>query len=401
MPKTIVLCCDGTNNQMTGNATNVLRLYRALVRDARQLTFYDPGVGTLADPMALTVSQKVVQRYLDAAIGRSLCQNFSDAYRFLSLHYQPEDEVCLFGFSRGAYAARAVAGAVHMLGLLRPELVHLTPYVWAIYANEGGAYDVHSRFGGAARFREMFCIPDVPRIRLLGLWDTVSSFGWFWSFHALPYTANNPSVEQVRHAVALDEHRVAFATNLFYEGGQPAASARIRQVWFPGVHSDVGGGYPDAEGALSKVAFEWMIQEVLDIGGVRLDLATVKEVLGSTGKYSPADPRADAHESLEGLWHLMEWLPRRQRQKVEDEGTHGDAQGPAGSASTSAAPRRGRRRLWVTRWAFPHLYRRRPIPPGSWIHPAVRQHQVGRKYDPRLLDGCVEVAYVPGDGYLP
>lgn len=402
MPKTIVLCCDGTNNQMTGNATNVLRLYRALVRDAGQLTFYDPGVGTLADPMALSTVQKLVGRYLDAAIGRSLCQNFSDAYRFLALHYQPGDEICLFGFSRGAYAARAVAGAVHMLGLVRPELVHLVPYVWAIYANDGGGYDVRSRFGGAARFREMFCIREVPRIRLLGLWDTVSSFGWFWSFRSLPFTADNPSVDQVRHAVAIDEHRVAFATNLFFEKGQPAASARIKQVWFPGVHSDVGGGYPDAQGGLSKVAFEWMIREVQDLGAVRLEAATVAKLLDSTGtgKYSRPNPLGGAHESLEGLWHLMEWLPRRLRQKVEDEGAHGDAQGPAGSTTPAAAPRRGRRPLWVTRWVLPHLYGRRPIPPGAWIHPAVRERQAGGKYDPRLPGGCVDLEYVPGHGYL-
>jgi hypothetical protein len=351
--------------------------------------------------MALSVVQKLVGRYLDAAIGRSLCQNFSDAYRFLALHYQPGDEICLFGFSRGAYAARAVAGAVHMLGLVRPELVHLVPYVWAIYANDGGAYDVHSRFGGAARFREMFCIREVPRIRLLGLWDTVSSFGWFWSFHSLPYTANNPSVDQVRHAVAIDEHRAAFASNLFYENDQPAASARIKQVWFPGVHSDVGGGYPDAQGELSKVAFEWMIQEVQDLRAVRLEQATVNEVLGATRKYSRPDPLADAHESLKGFWKVLEWLPWRQRHKVEDEGAHGDAQGAAGSAPPAPVPRRGRRPLWVTRWGWPHFSRRRPIPPGSWIHPAVRQREAGRKYDPRLPAGCVEVKHVPGQGYLP
>src|SRR5438309_10891847 len=138
MPRNLVICCDGTNNQMTGHETNVLRLYRSLVRDDRQLAFYDPGVGTLADPMAVSNAQKFAQRSLDAAIGRSLCQNFSDAYGFLSHHFQPGDQIYMFGFSRGAYTVRAVAGAIHMLGLIRPELTHLAPYVWAIYANDGG-----------------------------------------------------------------------------------------------------------------------------------------------------------------------------------------------------------------------------------------------------------------------
>src|SRR5688500_17454032 len=113
MPRNIVVCCDGTGNEIASHETNVLRLYRALERDEGQLTFYDPGVGTLADPMALTRWRKFVQRKLDATIGRSLCQNFSDAYRFVSRNYQEGDQIYLFGFSRGAYTARAVAGAIH------------------------------------------------------------------------------------------------------------------------------------------------------------------------------------------------------------------------------------------------------------------------------------------------
>jgi hypothetical protein len=122
-------------------------------------------------------------------------------------------------------------------------------------------------------------------------------------------------------------------------GQRKGRVGRIKQVWFPGVHSDVGGGYPDAEGGLSKVAFEWMIREVQDLGAVRLEAATVEKLLDSTGtgKYSRPDPLAGAHESLERFWHLMEWLPRRLRQKVEDEGAHGDAQ------ASSRGRGRGRR----------------------------------------------------------
>lgn len=395
MSKSIILCCDGTTNQMTGHETNVLRLYRALVHDPQQLTFYDPGVGTLADPMTLSAGRKFVQRKLDAAIGRSLCQNFSDTYRFLAQHYEPGDDVCLFGFSRGAYTARAVAGAVHMLGLLRPELVHLTPYVWAIYANDGGAYDVKTRFGGAPRFHEMFCVPDTPRVKLLGLWDTVSSFGWFWDFQTLPYTANNPSVDLVRHAISIDEHRAAFPTNLVTVpgNGRISSSEQIKQVWFAGVHADVGGGYPDEEGGLSKIALQWMVTELMDLGGLRFRQDVLDEVLGVTGTLSRPDPNADPHESLTGMWGLMEWLPRR-RWRKKDEGAHRDARAPAAVAGPRPA-------LWVKSWKKPHLYRRRTMPPDAWIHPSVRARQAARGYNPPLPANCIDLAYVPGRGFLP
>jgi len=403
MKKSIILCCDGTNNQMTGSATNVLRLYRSLVRDERQLTYYDPGVGTLADPMALSRVRKFIERKLDAAIGRSLCETFSNAYRFLAMHYQPGDDIYMFGFSRGSYNCRAVAGAINMLGLLRPELLHLVAYVWAIYANDGGAYAVQTRFGGAARFREMFCLPEKPRVKLLGLWDTVSSFGWFWNFQSLPYTASNPSVDSVRHAVSIDEHRAAYPTNLFSlppppefpDRAPPSSSPLMKQVWFPGVHSDVGGGYLDKEGGLSKVAFDWMIKELKDLGDVRLHQEIVDKILGADGILSQPDPTAQMHESLSGWWNLLEWLPRKGWTKTESDEPNQDA--GISTTTTAETPRP----LWVGHWVPPHWYRRRRIPADAWLHPAVRKRQRAGGYSPSLPATCVDLVHTPGRGYLP
>jgi len=226
----------------------------------------------------------------------------------------------------------------------------------------------------------------------MGLWDTVSSFGWFWDFQTLPYTAYNPSVEQVRHAISIDEHRVAFPSNLVMKDGEPVMTKEIKQIWFPGVHSDVGGGYPDAEAGLSKIAFEWMVQELRDVGGIHFDDAVIDQILGKGGgKYSPPDPNAAKHETLSGFWHLMEWLPRRRWHKIEDDGAQV-------TTDRQPAPARKNKPLWVKRWVAPHLYRRRKIPSGAWMHPAVRER---KGYAPKLPADCVDVVRFPGRGFLP
>ncbi len=162
MPKNIVICCDGTTNEIATESTNVVRLYRMLVRDAGQLAYYDAGVGTMADPAAMTRLQKWVSKNLDAAIGHALKANFVLAYRFLTRVYEPGDKIYLFGFSRGAYTVRALAGAIHFLGLLRPELEDLAQLAWTIYSDEDEDLSVTPRFRGGNRFKKSFAVePDV------------------------------------------------------------------------------------------------------------------------------------------------------------------------------------------------------------------------------------------------
>jgi uncharacterized protein (DUF2235 family) len=142
-------------------------------------------------------------------------------------------------------------------------------------------------------------------VRFLGLWDTVSSVGWAWSPKHFQFTANNPSVQTIRHAVSLDERRTYFVQNLWTPESVPGQDCL--RVWFPGVHCDVGGGYPEADGGLSKIALSWMVREA-QVAGVRFHPATKERVLGDQqGDYV----RATQHESLSGLWWLPEWIPKR------------------------------------------------------------------------------------------
>lgn len=325
MPKKLVVCCDGTNNEIAGDATNVLRLYRMLVRDKEQIAFYDSGVGTLAHPDRITSWGRSVSRLFDSAMGLSIQHHFLNAYRFLSRHYEPGDEIYLFGFSRGAYTARAVAGAIRMFGLLRPELQGLEDLVWAIYSGENNL--PASRFAAAPVFRKTFGIADPSaeeesqrfsvKIHCVGVWDTVSAFGTISDQRTLPNTADNPAIVHVRHALSIDERRSIFQANLFRPKDRTQHGS-FKQVWFAGVHSDVGGGYPEATGTLSKVSLNWMLNEVIQLG-LKIDPAMRQHLMNDAkAKHPPADPLGQIHESLEKGWHLLEVVPQRRYQASKD-----------------------------------------------------------------------------------
>jgi uncharacterized protein (DUF2235 family) len=138
----------------------------------------------------------------------------------------------------------------------------------------------------------------------------VSSVGWYENPLHLPYAADNPDIQIGRHVIAIDERRAFFRTNLWMP--KPNGGPKdLKQVWFPGVHCDVGGGYPEKESGLSKIAFAWMLNEARD-KGLLVDDTKVDLVLGkSGGGYVPPDPKAPAHESLQGAWWLAEFLRKR------------------------------------------------------------------------------------------
>jgi uncharacterized protein (DUF2235 family) len=353
MPKNIVVCCDGTDNEVATDSTNVLRLFRMLERDERQVAYYDGGVGTLVDPAAISVLRKYFSRRLDAAIGLRVRENVIAAYRFLVRTYQPGDQIYFFGFSRGAYTVRALAGLIHFLGLLRPELENLATLAWAVYANEGHVYTVSRRFGGGNRFHRSFGVVPKPPIHFVGVWDTVSSFGWIWNFQTLPYTAANPSITHIRHALAIDERRACFPANLFFPREEQRPNCK--QVWFAGVHADVGGGYPEKEAALAKVPLVWMLREAESLG-LLVNNTERAYLLDSKGK-PPPDPCGPTHESLRGFWKAMEYLPRR-----------------SWDGTTSRM-----------RWLGPHCGRRRPIEPGSVLHASVLERMKQMGYAPPNL----------------
>jgi uncharacterized protein (DUF2235 family) len=301
-PRNIVLCLDGTSNKYAAVNTNVVKLYAMLDR-ARpdQLSYYQPGIGTMPPPGVFGRLKRWFLTRLDLAIAWLLSDHVTDAYRFLMRYYQQGDRIFIFGFSRGSYTARAVAAMLHKVGLLTQGNEELIPFAWDMFKRE------HDRavYDG---FKKTFCRP--APVYFLGLWDTVSSVGWVpFAPQHFQYTANNPDVAIVRHAVALDERRAYFVQNLW--GTDPPTD--LDQVWFPGVHCDVGGGaYPENESGLSATSLKWMTDKA-EAAGLILDPQMKAAVLPerSTSAYVAPFAGDPAHESLSGLWWIPEFIPKR------------------------------------------------------------------------------------------
>jgi uncharacterized protein (DUF2235 family) len=300
MSRNLVLCLDGTSNRYAATNTNVVKLYAMLDRQRNdQIAYYQPGIGTFVPPGVWGAIKQWLVTRLDLAIAWLLSDHVTDAYRFLMRYYQDGDAIFIVGFSRGAYTARALAAMLHKVGLLTQGNEELIPFAWDMFKRERDQ-DIYDGF------RRTFSRP--VRVHFLGLWDTVSSIGWAFAPRHLPFTENNSSVDIVRHAISLDERRSYFVQNLW--GSQPPTD--IDQVWFPGVHCDVGGGYPESESGLSAIALQWMAAEA-EAAGLFLDPQMKADVLPQqiTSAYAAPDPRAPAHESLTGLWWIVEYLPKR------------------------------------------------------------------------------------------
>jgi uncharacterized protein (DUF2235 family) len=305
MPKNLVIFCDGTGNQFGNRNSNVLKLFAATLRDPRtQLCHYDPGVGTFGLREALFEWQKVPAKIFGLAFGWGITRNIEEAYAFLMKNYEPDDRIYIFGFSRGAFTARAIAGMVHAVGLMHPQHENLIEYATRLYQNVPDGEDRKREFFEIQeKFRGQFSRE--CKIHFLGLWDTVKSVGWFGSPVSFPYTTNNPSVHRVRHAISIDERRCFFRQNLW----SPIANQDVRQVWFAGVHSDVGGGYQEDEGGLARISLEWMAREA-ELAQLVLVESELQHALGK-GEYARRNIEADAHESLKHVWWFAEFLPRR------------------------------------------------------------------------------------------
>ncbi len=305
MPRNIVICCDGTGNQYGSANSNVVKLYWTLSAQDKQTAYYHPGVGTMGARNALSAVGKWWTQVRGLAFGYGFSDNIADVYSFLMGEFDPGDRIFIFGFSRGAYTARALCGLLHMFGLLTPGNQALIPYALRLYKGNDPC-----KFEIAAGFRTTFSIPCSPYF--LGLWDTVSSVGWILDpvlakGGHLPYTATLPGVSVLRHAVSIDERRAFFRQNLIHEPVPETQS--LKQVWFAGVHSDVGGSYAEAESGLSKIALRWMLCEAQS-AGLLLDPQKVSDVLGEKLPYVPPDPKGQLHKSLHGFWWLGEFWPK-------------------------------------------------------------------------------------------
>jgi uncharacterized protein (DUF2235 family) len=317
MPKNIVICCDGTSNQPASDLTNVAKLCFTLINDPlRQLTFYHPGVGTMEPPGALTWTEKTATILDGLAMGGGIQNDIRDAYVFLCDTFSSGDQVFIFGFSRGAYTARALTGLLKMYGLIEPGNAPLAPYairmMFAINraTRRNDKKTADKVFELASRFKVTYSRSCHPHF--VGLWDTVSSVGWLAHPTHLPYTANNADIAIARHAVAIDEHRAFFPSNLWWPAQPNPGPKDLLQVWFPGVHCDVGGGYPEGpESAQSKYPLTWMIREAVQ-AGLLVDRARVDDILGVApgSKYQKASVDFPLHESLTGFWRLAEFIPK-------------------------------------------------------------------------------------------
>lgn len=305
MAKNVVICIDGTGNEFGSANSNVVKLYSVLdCSDQRQLAYYHPGLGTMGSRSALTHIAQWWTKLIGLAFGYGLSEVLEDCYSFLMEHYEDGDTLFIFGFSRGAYCARALAALLHMYGLVRKGNEPLIRYVLKLFKKKNRE---SLDFELANKFKSTFsrgC-----KIHFVGIWDTVSSVGWIYDPVTLPFTAANPDIEVGRHAISIDERRCSYRQNLWRE--KPTAGQDIQQLWFAGVHSDIGGGYPENESGLSKISLQWLLSEA-KAHGLLTNQAREDAVMGiSNPKMSRPDCRAELHKSLKGWWWVLEIFPRR------------------------------------------------------------------------------------------
>ena len=283
MAKNIVVCCDGTGNEYGANNTNVVDMYEPVVRDKEQVAYYDPGVGTFS-VFGRTWGKKFGV-IMGQGFGYGLTENIEDAYLYLMDRYEPGDKLFLFGFSRGAFTVRALAGMLHKVGLLQKGSNNLIPYASEVYNTRGNGPI-------AEGFKKTYCHECKPYF--IGVWDTVGSLG-YWFGKQFFDDRLNKDVPNAYHAVAIDEKRAKFPVSLWDETDL-APGQQVEQVWFAGVHSDVGGSYEERD--LSNITLIWMLQNA-EKHGLRLKEGWRDRLVG--------DPLGPMHESYTGLWKL--WRP--------------------------------------------------------------------------------------------
>ncbi len=292
--KRIIICADGTWNRPEADLrkdfpTNVLKIARAIAPVAAdgvpQVVFYDWGVGSYYDSVK------------GGAFGQGINKNIQDGYRFLVQNYDPGDELFLFGFSRGAYTVRSLSGLLYNCGVLHRKHANRIGPAFELYKDR----DIHPDDPESADFRRKYAVEPEPRVRFVGVWDTVGSLGiplrmlgFLNDKHLFHDEKIGPNVDCARHALALDERRDDFRPTIW----KRRRGLDLKQVWFAGVHSDVVGGYkPGKRGAsLSDLPLEWMAREATGRGlGFEPHLAS---------RLRP-DPLAEQHEEYAGFYRVL------------------------------------------------------------------------------------------------
>ena len=331
MPKNIIICSDGTGNTaIKDRGTNVFKLFEAIDLNGHrinpyldpQVAFYDDGVGT---------ETFLPLKLLGGAFGFGLAKNVRNLYMDLVRVYDPGDEstpadqIYLFGFSRGAFTVRTLAGLIAKCGVLDRDKLGTTDALRAMVRKAYSTYrrsyrtllgSVVNRIlvglrlrrpdaDAMAAFKQAHSIPAEVRIRFIGVWDTVDAVGGPFHtsdvinavFHRFKFPDRilSDKVDQAVHALSIDEARAAFGPVLW------EAKPNIEQVWFAGVHSNVGGGYPKQ--GMSLVTLDWMMQKAQQNG-----LRILPDDRKNYWEHGNVDDKM--YDSRAGLGVFYRWKPR-------------------------------------------------------------------------------------------
>ncbi|KDQ11182.1 hypothetical protein BOTBODRAFT_35481 [Botryobasidium botryosum FD-172 SS1] len=300
----LICCFDGTGNEF-GNVRNInssiVELFGILTKSQpeKQLVYYQAGIGTYTSSLILTPFAAKVASLADSAVAWYLDEHVKEGYTFLMQNYRPGDKICLFGFSRGAYIARALAGMLHKVGLLPPHNDEQMQFAYKLFKRTD-----KSGWKLSEQFKKIFTAHDV-RIEYVGVWDTVCSVGIIP--RQLPFTCSNYAIKTFRQALSLDERRSKFLPNTWNTpsareavlGYQPKPKPReegvskdeweyeppeehmtdVLEVWFTGCHADVGGGSVADPVQLSRISLAWMIKQChLTGSGIHFEMDAIREL---------------------------------------------------------------------------------------------------------------------------
>ena len=354
----LIVCCDGTNNNVTGGRTdtNVIKLQESLVRDAGQVVFYDPGVGNSGLLPGTTLVDRIrgkFDRLAGLAFGTGVYENIAECYIFLMQNYRPGDQIYLFGFSRGAFTARALAGVVNLFGLLRPELANMVPTLLHIYFLKRETQEQRDAVKNEAEeIQRLFVEPKFNNvwIHFIGVWDTVASIGMppFDKQITGSPTIKGKKFKHVRQALALDEYRTSFLPRLYAEPDFYTAAAddmpeqSLRQRWFRGAHCDVGGGYdpydsdPQCGCGLSDTALKWLFDHARNNGLRATDL-----------HLTPTITRLHSELYNEALWALAGMAQRDLTPEPGTDGTTDFMRSVNGAPGHSTSPQFPQDTVWA------------------------------------------------------
>jgi len=281
MSKRIIFCADGTWDTPQ-NVTNVYTLFKAITISSGQVAFYDDGVGSDGTPL---------QKLTGGAFGDGLLQKIKDGYTKIAHVYEQDDQIFIFGFSRGAYTARSLAGMIAICGL------PTGPFDDNLIAD---AFQAYRNPNQRAAFNSKYNLYNA-KLTMVGVWDTVGALGipailgGIEAQYSFLDTNLHPDVLNAYQALAIDERRQEFPPTLWTPPNPPIQGQMLQQIWFSGVHCDVGGGYPETD--LSDITLSWMMGKAVALG-----LQFAPDVLAEYSPLPATNPLGQIHESWSPLW---------------------------------------------------------------------------------------------------